>query len=606
MPVAIRKRSWEEHVTHPSGLQYSYDDLDLVCFHGVDSQGPWMGAGVSKPGRQTRCASMPEGCHQLPTDDLVQTLKAAASVGNGKSKSENNEKVSLDLQMESVHIPLNMVDVNVSQRTYESEHLQTADIVDFQEINSDSVFLCTRISCASSNSDKTINREGEVGTENTQSHDICSEGNAFKSPHIAHEVQQCISISSHNRLPLSESAGEQPGKIPDHPETKESHTEGYIRPPEISEATLNSSSSVELEPQLDIPQDEDEKDLPSDHTGANVLLLVGVLHSSAMEAGDMMSLESNTVEAVVALDEGRDSGVTENGSTDFSDKLDGLNYLETLNEKISQDQSRDIQGGIEGDCTLVIDQVYGGGMMCPTLLEQPHFETTGLTRPQGGETTVVEHNKKSADARYASTTSSDICFKGQCCNIPVSSNMLSVQVETGNSEKEPTQAKTEYVKRKTTLIQPMEDTDQSSPTKNLASGKDQNIAQQLEIGSLKLDNIHEAEPCENTKLDPERITAPVRTQNPAVQHSCMKDTPACPAKVKAELSPEVLHGNQACGHYLHESPVSEVADGQREHHRMEDTDEAVLHASNKSGELKKDNSVKLRMRKVRLRFRSYR
>uniref|UniRef100_A0A672YCS1 Rho GTPase-activating protein 7 n=1 Tax=Sphaeramia orbicularis TaxID=375764 RepID=A0A672YCS1_9TELE len=37
MPVAIRKRSWEEHVTHPSGLQYSYDDLDLVCCHGVDN-----------------------------------------------------------------------------------------------------------------------------------------------------------------------------------------------------------------------------------------------------------------------------------------------------------------------------------------------------------------------------------------------------------------------------------------------------------------------------------------------------------------------------------------------------------------------------------------
>uniref|UniRef100_A0A8C9YXB3 Uncharacterized protein n=1 Tax=Sander lucioperca TaxID=283035 RepID=A0A8C9YXB3_SANLU len=61
MPVAIRKRSWEEHVTHASGLQYSYDDLDLVCCHGVDSEGPWMGAGASKQGRRTRCASMPEG-----------------------------------------------------------------------------------------------------------------------------------------------------------------------------------------------------------------------------------------------------------------------------------------------------------------------------------------------------------------------------------------------------------------------------------------------------------------------------------------------------------------------------------------------------------------
>ncbi|XP_029300160.1 rho GTPase-activating protein 7 isoform X3 [Cottoperca gobio] len=75
MPVAIRKRSWEEHVTHASGLQYSYDDLDLVCCHGVDSEGPWMGAGASKQGRRTRCASMPEGCHQLPTEHLSPTLE---------------------------------------------------------------------------------------------------------------------------------------------------------------------------------------------------------------------------------------------------------------------------------------------------------------------------------------------------------------------------------------------------------------------------------------------------------------------------------------------------------------------------------------------------
>uniref|UniRef100_A0A8C2X5X9 Uncharacterized protein n=1 Tax=Cyclopterus lumpus TaxID=8103 RepID=A0A8C2X5X9_CYCLU len=99
MPVAIRKRSWEEHVTHASGLQYSYDDLDLVCCHGVGSEGPWMGAGSSKQGRRTRCASMPEGCHQLPTQDLAQTLEVTASVVCDNTASEQLKLMDSDVKV---------------------------------------------------------------------------------------------------------------------------------------------------------------------------------------------------------------------------------------------------------------------------------------------------------------------------------------------------------------------------------------------------------------------------------------------------------------------------------------------------------------------------
>uniref|UniRef100_A0A667WND2 Rho GTPase-activating protein 7 n=1 Tax=Myripristis murdjan TaxID=586833 RepID=A0A667WND2_9TELE len=91
MPVAIRKRSWEDHVTHRSGLQYSYDDLDLVCCHGVDSEGPWIGTGGSKQGRRARCASMPECCHQPPTDDLAQALEATASAVDNECNKEGTE-----------------------------------------------------------------------------------------------------------------------------------------------------------------------------------------------------------------------------------------------------------------------------------------------------------------------------------------------------------------------------------------------------------------------------------------------------------------------------------------------------------------------------------
>ncbi|KAG8014784.1 Rho GTPase-activating protein 7 [Nibea albiflora] len=305
MPVAIRKRSWEEHVTHASGLQYSYDDLDLVCCHGVDSEGPWMGAGASKQGRRTRCASMPEGCHQLPTEDLARTFNVTTSVVNDDTGSE-------ELKESNVKIPL-----------------------DFQE--------------NSSHSEKTVNGEGEAGTESRQSHDICNDDNVFKSPHISREEQQCISISSNNESPLSESAGEQPGKLPNHQETKESHTEGYSRPPEISEDTLNQSSAAELEPQTDLPDVEEEKISTPGLADASVTLPGGVLHSSAnmMEGGDGMSQANKTVEPVVTLvvKGACDGGVTESCSADSAEKLDGLSDSDTLNENTGlKHQTRDIEG----------------------------------------------------------------------------------------------------------------------------------------------------------------------------------------------------------------------------------------------------------------------
>ena len=78
MPVAMRKRSWEEHVTQRSGLPYSFDDLDLVCCR---SAGPGPGH-ASKHGRQVRCASMPE-CrhHRRPAPDCGSAVGDAGLPG---------------------------------------------------------------------------------------------------------------------------------------------------------------------------------------------------------------------------------------------------------------------------------------------------------------------------------------------------------------------------------------------------------------------------------------------------------------------------------------------------------------------------------------------
>ncbi|XP_038569334.1 rho GTPase-activating protein 7 isoform X1 [Micropterus salmoides] len=643
MSVAIRKRSWEEHVAHPSGLQYSYDDLDLVCCHGVDSEALWMGAEASKQGRRTRCASMPEGCHQLPTEDLAQTLEVTTSVVNDDTGSEqlkllgSNVKVPLDLQEELVHGPHELVDVDVPERASESEHFQTASIGNSGEFHctSRSRVSTINISCATdsssrSHSEKTINGEGEVGTESSQSYDICNDDNAFKNPHISREHQQCISISSNNGPPLSESAGEQPGKLPNHQETKESHTEGYSRPPEIPEASLNQSSAAELEPQTDLPDVEETKISISNRADASVTLPVGVLHSSV----NMMSQANKTVKPVVTLvvEEVCDKGVTESWSADSADKLDGLNDPETLNENTGlKHHSRDIQGREQDrhDCTGVLDQTHGCEISYQTLLEQHNVELTAMNWPQGEESC-----KKAAEVRYWPITSSDICFKGQCCSLTVNSCMPSEKLDTGYSEGDPiqtnvTQCADQYVETTTSVSQPMENIDESSMSKELACCEDHTIAQQLENSCSKLDSIPEAshvEPYDTLVLDPQKSLD--FTPNPDVQRSHIdekhaasiqhtENVPPYSAEVNDELPPQGLYGNQkAFGCYFSESPAA--ADGQREHHRprvtvsrMEETDEAahtviysdtqlaspVLDGTNEPEDQKEDNVVKVRMRK---------
>lgn len=650
MPVAIRKRSWEEHVTHASGLQYSYDDLDLVCCHGVDSEGPWMGAEASKQGRRTRCASMPEGCHQLPTEDQAQTLVLTATVVIDDTKSEQlkiiDSNVPLDMQEESVHGPHELPDVDIPQRASESDHLQSPDIGNSRELlcNLKSGLSIANVSCvadSSSHCEKTVNGKGEVGTESSQSCRICNDDNVFKSPHISCEPQQCISISSNNGPPLSESAGEYPGKPPNNQETKESHTEGYSRSPEISEAKLNQSSAADLEPQTDLPHVEEETISISSQADAKLTLPVGVLHSSVnmMENGDVVSQADKAVKPVVTLmlEEVCDEEVTESRSADSASKLDGLNGPETLSESTGlKHHSRDIRGGEKDnhDCTGVLDQADGCEISYQTLLEQHNVEMTAMNKPQGEESAKAECSGMATEVRHGPIPSSAICFKGQCCSLTASSSMSSEKLDTGYSDRNHmqtniTQCEDQDVETTTTVSQPTENTHESS--KELACCEDQTIAKQLENSCLKLDTILEVNhvnPDDTTVMDPQENSN--FTQNPDVRHSHMSDEhaateqhieklPPCSAEMYDELSPGGLHGNQeGSGCYSSESPASEVADGQREHHRpaaaassMEETDEAtttaiysktqfaspIVDGANEPGDQKEDNVVKVRMRK---------
>lgn len=596
-----------------------------------------MGSGGSKQGRRTRCASMPEGCHRLSTDDLAQTLEGTASGINSDTVSEhlklteNNGKVPLDLQ-ESVLGSHVLVGADIPQRASESEYLQTTVTGNSGELrcNSSSGMSSANISCATdsrSQTETTINDEIDIGTESSQSHDMCDDDNVFKSPHVSREEQQCISISSNNGHPLSED-GEQSGKLPDNQETKETHTEAYGRPPEISEATRNRPSAAELEPQTDLPDVVEGNISISTQTGASVQ------HSSAnpMEASIAMSLANKNVEPVVTLGVDRKcgKGITEIWSLGSADRMDGLNDPDTPNENTGLNRrSTDIQGGkqVHGNCTGELDQGHGCEISYQTLLEQIHFETTAVTSPPGEESAQTEISENAANVRHGTIHPADNCVKSQRCSLTATSSVSVEQLNTGYSEGDTdTQTNTvqcahQYVK--TSVSDSMENTLQNFLPKEIPSCEDSDLTHHTEENCPKLDTIPEVSlvAVVNTSLlEPEKNTDVNNTFNPAVQQEATEQYtqkhPACTTEVY-----KGLHGNQASGRCFGESPASEVADGHSEQPRpgatvprMDESDEAIhsvicnktqpsssiLDGTNEPGDQKEDSVARVRMRKVRL------
>ncbi|XP_041640830.1 rho GTPase-activating protein 7 isoform X1 [Cheilinus undulatus] len=640
MPVAIRKRSWEEHVTHPSGLQYSYDDLDLVCCHGVDSEGPWMGAGASKQGRRMRCASMPEGCHRLPTEDGAQTLEPTALATNEDTESdllmENNVKVPLDLCEQSVLSSHEFVNVDIPQGASESEHIQTTIIGNSGEFqhNSNSGLSTANISFAtdsSNKSKKTIYGEGKVGTESGKSPAICSHETAFRSPHILREVQQCISISSNNGLLLSESAGEQPGKLPNHQETKTSNTDGDCSPPEISEASLNQYSTAELEPQTDLPDFEEEAISTFGHADSNLTVPVGLLHSSdvMLENGGVMSQDNKTEGPAVTLVK---EGANESRREDSTENLDGLNNTVTLNGKTGPEHdSQDTEEGEFGhhDTAEALDVPKSCEVPCPISMEQPEGEETVHWRQKSIN---AEGNENAVELKNRLLTSSDISVKDQHCSLTTNA-MSSAKQDNSFSEGNPAQVSSQCPntnEKPAFLSESMDNTLEISDSKDLACREDLVVTQQ-ENNTSKLDTIPEVglvEPNDTPALDPLKNSdfiqsADVRhlymNYKPAASEQQLENLLPCFTEVRDELSLGGLHGNkEASGCCPGESPASEVADGQREHRRpgtavsrMEETDEEaqsvsysdtqlssqVLKRTDELGDQRDDNVVKVRTKK---------
>ncbi|XP_028020270.2 rho GTPase-activating protein 7 isoform X9 [Balaenoptera acutorostrata] len=73
MSVAIRKRSWEEHVTQWMGQPFNSDDCNTACHHGLVADS--LQASMEKDAtlnvdRKERCVSLPDCCHGSELRDI--------------------------------------------------------------------------------------------------------------------------------------------------------------------------------------------------------------------------------------------------------------------------------------------------------------------------------------------------------------------------------------------------------------------------------------------------------------------------------------------------------------------------------------------------------
>ncbi|XP_047220236.1 rho GTPase-activating protein 7 isoform X3 [Girardinichthys multiradiatus] len=300
---------------------------------------------------------MPEGC-QLPSDDPGQTgLVEAFAVDDvdesRRLKQTENSGNSLLNRQESVH---ELVGPEFLQMNSKSAQLPAANtgmsaaLCYYSNGNISSVNMSFE---TDNPSVKTLYNKGVNSPGRSQ-------GSIFSGDVVVKGLkeQQYISISSNKGPPLSESAGEQPGKLPAHQQTKETHTEGYSRSPAISEVTLNCCTAAGQEPQTDCPDVAGIISI-SNQAGARGPVFALQNSADAMEGGNALSLPNKSLQPFLTfiIDEECDKGFTESQSAAVVHNLGGLNGLEAKNENPGLSHSRNIQGKQEySNCAVALGQ----------------------------------------------------------------------------------------------------------------------------------------------------------------------------------------------------------------------------------------------------------
>lgn len=345
MPVAVRKRSWEE--------QYSYDDLDLVCCHELGRKGSWVTAGP-KQGRRTRCASMPEGCPHELAEVRSQTVEVAAP----------------------------SIEVYCGFSAESKTHISEARCIQTQELESDqnSGISRTNISCASDSIVPTENIcIGDVGSR--EGYHFGNYENALKSPRTCEE-QQCCSIHSNNESTLCAADG--PGNSPNQQETKESHATRHSVAPQISDATVSQTANL--------PHVGDA--LRISELDAAQLSAKGPDSSVVMGSGCVSPRTRQTVEAVVmraAEEEQCDKGLSQILRQDCADRRDGLNDPGGHLIENKDHHLKSIRAGGE-DCQEKSEPLAGApsGEIANQMLLQQQASTMGRPNEEKSEECTAE------------------------------------------------------------------------------------------------------------------------------------------------------------------------------------------------------------------------
>ncbi|PNJ76672.1 DLC1 isoform 16, partial [Pongo abelii] len=101
MSVAIRKRSWEEHVTHWMGQPFNSDDCNTACHHGLVADS--LQASMEKDAtlnvdRKEKCVSLPDCCHGSELRDFPGRPMGHLSKDVDENDSHEGEDQFLSLE----------------------------------------------------------------------------------------------------------------------------------------------------------------------------------------------------------------------------------------------------------------------------------------------------------------------------------------------------------------------------------------------------------------------------------------------------------------------------------------------------------------------------
>ncbi|XP_006893622.1 PREDICTED: rho GTPase-activating protein 7 isoform X1 [Elephantulus edwardii] len=127
MSAAIRKRSWEEHVTQWMGLPFNSDDLNTACHHGLaaDSVQESMEKDATlHADRKEKCVSLPDCCHdrsELRDFSGRPMGHVAKEVDDNDSHEGEDQFLSLEASTETlVHVS----DEDTDSDLYSVDHKQ--------------------------------------------------------------------------------------------------------------------------------------------------------------------------------------------------------------------------------------------------------------------------------------------------------------------------------------------------------------------------------------------------------------------------------------------------------------------------------------------------